>query len=131
MQFYKKSHPIIKMNQFLLYGVLGVLMMLLDLPWLYVSAERWQESIKRIQGGLPARFDWRWGIPTYFAMGYLASMATTVNGAFWHGLATYAVFDGTNLALFKKYPVDLAIADTIWGGILFSITFLARKWLRI
>ena len=116
------------MTNLLLYATLAILMVLLDIPWLYISGERWQESIKRIQGGIPARFDWRWGVPTYFAMGYLASIPATANQAFLHGLATYAVFDGTNMALFKKYPLDLAIADTIWGGILFSLTFLARKW---
>ncbi len=119
------------MHGVLLYSILGLLMILIDLPWLMVSAERWKGAIKKIQGGIPARFDWRWGVPTYFAMGYLASMSTTATNAFWHGLATYAVFDGTNLAIFRNYPIDLAIADTIWGGILFSITFMARKWLRI
>ncbi len=106
-------------------------MAILDVPWLMASSERWKEAIKRIQGGIPARFDWRWAVPTYFAMGYLASIPNSANNAFWHGLATYAVFDGTNLALFKKYPVDLAIADTIWGGVLFMVTFFVRKWLGI
>jgi uncharacterized membrane protein len=119
------------MNQFLLYAILGLLAVLLDTPWLYVSAERWKGTVKKIQGGIPARFDWRWGVPTYFALGYLASMSTVTNQAFWHGLATYAVFDGTNLALFKDYPIDLAVADTIWGGILFSLIAIARKWLKI
>jgi uncharacterized membrane protein len=119
------------MNSFLLYSILGLLMAIIDLPWLMISAERWKDAIKKIQGGIPARFDWRWGVPTYFAMGYLASMASSVSNAFWSGLAIYAVFDGTNLALFKKYPIDLAIADTIWGGILFSITFIVRSLVRL
>ena len=119
------------MTGFPLYIVLGLFMAILDIPWLMVSAERWKEAVKRIQGGIPARFDWRWGVPTYFAMGYLASMSNSTSNAFWHGLATYAVFDGTNLALFKKYPLDLAIADTIWGGILFTLTVLLRKYIKL
>ncbi len=119
------------MNSFILYSILGLLMVVIDIPWLMVSAERWKGAIKKIQGGIPARFDWRWGVPTYFAMGYLASMSTTVSNAFWHGLATYAVFDGTNLAIFRDYPIDLAIADTIWGGILFTLTFLASKYIKL
>ncbi len=119
------------MNNFLLYAALGLLMALIDIPWLMVSAERWKGAIKNIQGGVPARFDWRWGVPTYFAMGYLVSMSNSLTNAFWNGLATYAVFDGTNLALFKNYPIDLAIADTIWGAVLFSLTFLARKYIGL
>ena len=42
--------------------------------------------------------------------------------AFILGLCIYAVFDGTNLAIFKDYSVKAAIIDSIWGGILFAIT---------
>jgi uncharacterized membrane protein len=36
------------------------------------------------------------------------------------GAATYAVYDFTNLAIFEKYNLYLAIADTIWGGVLMA-----------
>lgn len=42
--------------------------------------------------------------------------------AFILGLCIYAVFDGTNLAIFKDYSVKAAIIDSLWGGILFAIT---------
>ena len=107
---------------FLRFALIGLIMAILDLPWLWVSMDCWKEAIQRIQGGSRAVFRGVWAIPTYFALGYLANAPRSGKDAFWTGLATYAVFDGTNFALFKGYPTDLAVADTLWGGILFWVT---------
>jgi len=54
----------------------------------------------------------------------------SITKAFLLGATTYAIFDFTNYAMFKKYPLWFAIMDTIWGGILFSIVaFIDKKWL--
>ena len=39
------------------------------------------------------------------------------------GFIIYGVFDFTNLAIFRKWQIDLAIIDMIWGGILFTSTY--------
>ena len=41
--------------------------------------------------------------------------------AFLLGLFTYGIFDFTNMALFKNYNLTIALQDTIWGGILFTL----------
>ena len=41
--------------------------------------------------------------------------------AFFIGLSTYAVYDFTNYATLAKYDISFAIADSLWGGVLFSI----------
>ena len=38
------------------------------------------------------------------------------------GFIIYGVFDFTNMALFNKYDLKIAIQDTVWGGILFVLT---------
>lgn len=38
------------------------------------------------------------------------------------GFIIYSVFDFTNLAIFTNYEVMLAVLDSVWGGILFSLT---------
>jgi uncharacterized membrane protein len=38
------------------------------------------------------------------------------------GFFIYSVYDFTNLALIDGYRIDLAIIDSLWGGILFMIT---------
>jgi len=42
--------------------------------------------------------------------------------AFLLGFLIYGVFDATNLAIFKKWDIRLAISDSIWGGVLFALT---------
>ena len=41
--------------------------------------------------------------------------------AFLLGALTYAVYDGTNLALFTGYSTQLAALDILWGGTLFYL----------
>jgi uncharacterized membrane protein len=42
--------------------------------------------------------------------------------AFILGFCIYGIYDGTNYAMFKKWPLNVAIMDAVWGGILFSAT---------
>ena len=42
--------------------------------------------------------------------------------AFLLGILIYAVYETTNYAIFTKWPLYMVIIDTLWGGILFSIT---------
>ncbi|AGE58159.1 putative membrane protein (DUF2177) [Paramecium bursaria Chlorella virus NW665.2] len=42
--------------------------------------------------------------------------------AFLLGALVYAVYDGTNFALFEKWDAKTAFIDILWGGTLFYIT---------
>jgi uncharacterized membrane protein len=42
--------------------------------------------------------------------------------AFLLGILIYGVFEATNYALFKKWPLHIAVIDTVWGGTLFALT---------
>ena len=42
--------------------------------------------------------------------------------AFLFGIVIYGIYDATAYALFSKWSVNLAIIDTIWGGILMMTT---------
>ncbi len=74
----------------------------------------------RIAGGLVAWFLLAVGI-RYFAIGGNDNLTTTTNlqslflrGALL-GAVVYGVYNGTNYATLKDYPVSTAIADTLWG----------------
>lgn len=44
------------------------------------------------------------------------------------GLCIYGIYELTNYATFKKWPIYMVVLDSIWGGILFSLTvYLTRK----
>ncbi len=43
------------------------------------------------------------------------------------GFLVFAIFDFTNLALFKSYPVSFVITDILWGTFLFSVVGFCLK----
>lgn len=98
----------------------ALLLLILDLPWLMVSAPYVGDMIQRIQGsGLKMSY-----VPAavvYLAMGYLLLQTKTPMDAFYIGLATYAVYDFTNLATLKNYDLSFALVDSLWGGVLFAM----------
>lgn len=101
----------------------AVILFLVDLPWLMVSGPYVKDMVAQIQGS-PLRFQMLPAIPVYLAMGFLILKAETMGDAFLIGMATYAVYDFTNLATLKNYSPAFAFVDTLWGGILFSIVKL-------
>ena len=102
-----------------IYGTAVLLLAFFDLPWLLMIGETAQKLILRIQGSdLQLRF-----VPAfvvYLALAYLVLQVETPLEAFKMGVATYAVYDFTNLAMFKNYTLSFALMDSLWGGILFA-----------
>jgi uncharacterized membrane protein len=63
-----------------------------------------------------------WGaVPVYLALAYLVTQATSAPRAFLLGMCTYAVYDFTNYSTLTNYDPRFAIADSLWGGVLFSL----------
>lgn len=69
-------------------------------------------------------------IPVYIALAYLLLHQTSTLGAFTQGAAVYAVYDFTNLLVFKNYTLSFALADTVWGGVLFATAHTILKNIR-
>lgn len=101
------------------FGTAILLLALVDLPWLLLIGETAQKLVFRIQGSelsikyLPA-------LIVYVALAYIVLQVETPLEAFKMGVAVYAVYDFTNLAMFKNYTLQFALMDTLWGGILFA-----------
>jgi uncharacterized membrane protein len=104
-----------------LYGTAVLLLALVDMPWLFLIGDTAQKMILRIQGSdLKVKF-----VPAlvvYLALAYLVTKTESPMEAFQVGVAVYAVYDFTNLAMFKNYTLQFALMDTLWGGILFATT---------
>jgi uncharacterized membrane protein len=45
-----------------------------------------------------------------------------IKNAFILGIVIYGVYDSTNHAIFNKWDLKTLLLDTIWGGILLSLT---------
>ena len=102
-----------------------VLLVLIDLIWLkLVAQKRYQKMILDIQHTelkvklLPAFL-------TYVAMTMLFIMFHQPDTfkMFMLGFLSYAVYDLTNLTLLDNFDPMFAIADMVWGGVLFTVVY--------
>lgn len=119
------------MNFLKMYGLGLVVCFALDLVWLGVVAKNlYQKNIGHLM-----RPDIQWVPGVLFYLLYVAALVVFViqpavekqslsraigMGAFF-GLAAYAAFDLTCLALFKDFPVSIALIDLAWGMALTAI----------
>ena len=53
---------------------------------------------------------------------FIISRNKPVLDAFILGVCIYGVYETVNLATLKKWRVDAALIDTIWGGTLMALT---------
>jgi uncharacterized membrane protein len=104
-----------------------IIIILIDIPWLAFQMSPSQKMFSEIQGGRPVRMTLWPALVVYIALAYLLLLQTSVTGAFLSGAAVYAVYEFTNMAVFKDYALSFAVADTLWGGALFSIAYLLVK----
>jgi len=103
--------------------ILAVLTAIIDLPWLFIQGQNVQDLIRDIQADRSMNVRLWGGIPVYLALGYLVSEIHSAPRAFLTGLATYAVYDFTQIVTFDKYPLWFAMADSTWGGILMALVW--------
>jgi len=113
-----------------LYAVCTTVFFALDLLWLGVVAR----GFYRAQMGHLLRPDTQWGAAVAFYLIYVAAIivlcvlpavekqslqrAIALGAVF--GLAAYAAFDLTSLALLKDFPARVVAVDLVWGVVLTS-----------
>jgi uncharacterized membrane protein len=102
--------------------VLAGLIFLLDLPWLSFIGGDYSALVRKIQGGSEPRMRPLAAAVVYPALAFLALKTTSLKDAFLTGASVYAVYDFTLMAVFKDYNLGMAVADTLWGGTLFTMT---------
>jgi len=116
------------MNQFYsLIKTAGVLF-LVDIFWLATGGIYGRKMIELIQGQ-PIQLRFVSTIIVYLFLAYMLLQTKSANEAFLYGVCIYGVYDFTNHAVFQQYDWKFAIADTLWGGVLFVLTrHLLRSW---
>jgi uncharacterized membrane protein len=68
-----------------------------------------------------------------FALPRVDPTGTVVAALFWgflYGITVYSVYDLTNRATLREWPVRLAAVDIAWGGILCAVVTAAASVLR-
>lgn len=114
---------------------LFILFLLIDSIYLKSSSNEWNSIIKNIQG-TKISFKMISALITYIAIVFqvyyfIVLKNKPLTDAFLLGLTTYAIFDFTNYAILKKWSLKMSIIDTLWGGILYTLTvFVFRKIMK-
>jgi hypothetical protein len=110
------------------YNLLKTALVLLfvDMFYLLTGGIFAKHMYERIQG---RELDIRYigAIPVYFAMAYMLLQTTSYTQAALYGLCIYTVYDMTNYTVFGGYDLKIAIADMIWGSILFAFSRYVLK----
>lgn len=103
---------------------------IVDLPWLFFTQPYVSTMVRSIQGGKDGTLRIIPAIIVYLALAWLIAVPKSAKEAFLLGLSTYAVYDFTNLATLVNYDVRFAIADSLWGGFLFTFVWHILQRLR-
>jgi uncharacterized membrane protein len=102
------------------------LFLFVDSFWL-LTGGIWARQIAQAIQGRPVSIRYLSAAVVYIALAYIIHQATSVTHAAALGVATYAVYDFTTHAILTNYDWRFAVADTLWGGILFAAVYMALR----
>lgn len=110
---------------------IGLIFVIVDSVYLYSTKDLTRKTVKAIQKDnlilQPIPTILCYIILTTSIYYFIILKQASIQDAFLLGFFIYGVFETTNLAIFKKWSPILAVIDTIWGGVLFTITTLAYR----
>ena len=110
----------------------GIIMLLLDSVYLYIFSKFFNNIVFNIQNS-KIKFRILGAVLCYifliFGLNYfIIDQKKPFLDAFLLGIVIYGVYETTSYTLLDKWPLNAVILDTLWGGILFTLTyFLALK----
>jgi len=113
---------------FILKKIVLPAIILLSLDFIYISANRtaFENQVIEIQRVALNLKIWP-AIFCYFFLifglyYFILRTNRSVFEAFLFGLVIYGVYETTNYAMLKKWKLNIAIMDTLWGGVLMALT---------
>ena len=111
------------LNQIL---ISGISMLCLDFVYLSTFSGFFNNLVTKVQG-YKIRFNIWGAILCYILLigglnYFIISRKKSLQEAFIFGIVIYGVYETTNLALLDKWSIESVALDTLWGGILFTLT---------
>lgn len=104
----------------------AAIIFLVDIFWLLTGGIYARKMTELIQGK-PIQVRFVSAALVYIFLAFMLLQTKSAKEAFLYGCAIYGVYDFTNHAVLEHYDWKFAIADTLWGGVLFV---LARHLLK-
>jgi uncharacterized membrane protein len=103
---------------------IAITLLVIDLIWIrFVFGNTFMSMIQNIQKE-NVQINIIGVIIAYIALVYLAITLIprlTILESFLVGTAIYAVYDFTNYSVFQNWDFRVAVVDTLWGGVLFTL----------
>ena len=106
--------------------VIAIVMLILDAIYLNTFSQFFNNVVMRIQGS-KIKFNLIGAVLCYIILiggldYFIISKKKSLMDAFLLGIVIYGVYDTTTYAIFDKWSPMAVIIDTLWGGILFTLT---------
>jgi uncharacterized membrane protein len=113
-----------------LYATALAVVVILDLLWIHCVGPTAAAMLKEVQGR-EVKLRFYALVPVYLSLAFLVTLHLhSPLQSFCVGLCVYAIYDFTNLAIFDKYDVTFAVADSLWGGVLFLCASVVTSFLQ-
>lgn len=104
--------------------IFGIVMTLIDVPWISLVMSRLYKNVFKIKiNYIGAMIAYLCMIVTYpFIISKFDTLKEKLEVALVIGLITFGTYGFTLAAIYNKYPLTTALAETIWGMTLFTLT---------
>lgn len=111
--------------------LLAIIFVLVDAGFLYLMSNSFQTMVKKIQGS-PLKMNLYATLACYIVLVsslyyFVIYKKGSYLDAFLLGFFIYAVYETTNMAIFKDWSLGVGLIDLTWGGFLFLITTYLYK----
>jgi len=110
--------------KYMLFHLLTIffLFVVFDLMFFWVNRDFLDKTIRKVQR-TSSQIRLAGAALCYSALTALlyASLSLSYLKTFALGACVYAVYEGTNYAIFENWPATMVVMDTLWGGILFVL----------
>ena len=106
--------------------IAAITMLLLDFVYLSSVTNAYSDAIASIQRTvMTIKYEGAALCYIFLVFGlyyFILSEDRSPYDAFWLGIVIYGVYEATSYAILKKWPLNLVLIDTLWGGILLALT---------
>jgi uncharacterized membrane protein len=111
---------------------LSIIVLLLDGIFLYLIKDLFREQILSVQNSEP-QINFVGAVICYFFIililyWFIIKDNKSHNDAFILGVCTYGIYEYTNYSLLKNWNFQTTVIDTLWGGILFTLSTLIYNY---
>jgi uncharacterized membrane protein len=112
------------MNLLIQTIIFGIVMTLIDVPWISFVMSKLYKNVFPIKlNYIGAIIAYLCMIITYpFIISKFDTLKEKLEVALVIGLITFGTYGFTLAAIYDKYPLTTALAETLWGMVLFTLT---------